>query len=58
MFPFGSPADIDKHIRDVVARLGMKEGGLMLTAECAPDVPLENIEAICQAMEKYRTYYA
>lgn len=24
----------------------------MLYAECEPDVPLENIEAICQALEE------
>jgi len=57
MFPFCTPEDIDEHVREVVVKLGMKEGGLMLIAECAPDVPLENVEAICQAMEKYRLYY-
>jgi len=57
MFPFGTPRDIDEHIKEAVVKLGSKEGGLMLGAECAPDVPLENIEAICQAMEKYRLYY-
>ena len=31
--------------------------GLWLTAECAPDVPLGNIEALCCALEKYRGYY-
>ena len=32
----------------------MPEGGLWLKASCTPDFPLENIEAICLAMEKYR----
>ena len=58
MFPFGTPADIDAHIREVVEKLGAPEGGLWLSAECAPDVPLENIEAICLALEKYRAYYS
>jgi hypothetical protein len=31
---------------------------LMLHAECEPDVPMENIEAICQSLEKYRLYYS
>jgi len=57
MFPFCKPKDVDEHIKETIIRLGSKEGGLMLGAECAPDVPLENIEAICLAMEKYRLYY-
>jgi len=58
MFPFCAPEDIDPHVHEAVAKLGSKEGGLMLSAECAPDVPPENIEAICLAMEKYRLYYS
>ena len=38
-------------------KLGAKEGGLMWYVEIDPDVPLENIEAIFQAVEKYRVYY-
>jgi len=57
MFPFCSPADIDAHIREAVEKLGAPEGGLWLTAECGPDVPLDNIEAICQALETYRGHY-
>lgn len=57
LFPFATPAEIDAHVHEVVATLGSPEGGLWLTAECAPDVPLENIEAICQAVENYRGYY-
>jgi hypothetical protein len=57
MFPFCEPADIDEHVHEVVDKLGSPEGGLWMMAECAPDVPLENIEAICNALEKYRSYY-
>ena len=57
LFPFCSPEDIDVHVREVVATLGSPEGGLWMSAECGPDVPLENIEAICQALERYRGYY-
>ena len=56
-FPFWTPADIDRHVRDAVEALGSPEGGLWLKAECGPDVPIENIEAVCQALEKYRGYY-
>ncbi|MDP7130453.1 MAG: hypothetical protein QF437_08190, partial [Planctomycetota bacterium] len=58
MFPFCTPDDIDEHVHEAVAGLGSPEGGLMLLAECAPDVPLEIIEAICQAFEKYRFFYS
>jgi len=57
MFPFCGPRDIDNHIREVVAALGSREGGLSLGAEVDDGVPIENIEAICMAMEKYRHYY-
>ena len=30
----------------------MPEGGLLLFAECGPDVPLQTIEAICGALEQ------
>jgi hypothetical protein len=53
LFPFASPAQIDEHIGQVVDALYLPEGGLMLIAECAPDVSLENIDAICSALEKY-----
>ncbi|MCC6443636.1 MAG: hypothetical protein IT210_09310 [Armatimonadetes bacterium] len=58
MFPFCTPQQIDAHIREAVKSLGSPEGGLWLTAECGPDVPLENIEAICQGLEKYRACYS
>ncbi len=57
MFPFCTSADIDAHVRECVEKLGAPRGGLWLAAECGPDVPLENIEAICQALEKYRSYF-
>ncbi len=57
MFPFCTPADIDAHVREAVETLGSPEGGLWLSAECAPDVPLANIEAICAALQKYRVYF-
>ena len=58
LFPFATPEQLDAHIREAVEVLGSPEGGLWLTAECADDVPLENIEAICAALETYRTMYS
>ena len=55
LFPFCSPDDIDAHVRDAVEALALPEGGLWLSASCGPDVPLETIEAICVAFEKYQT---
>ena len=47
-----TPDQIEAHIAEGFEGLYLKKGGLMLQAECAPDVPLENIEAICRAMER------
>ncbi len=52
LFPFGTPDEIETHIEEVFRSLYSKKGGLMLQAECGPDVPLENIEAICRAYER------
>jgi uroporphyrinogen decarboxylase len=57
-FPFFSPQDIDDHIHKAVDKLGSPAGGLWLKAEIGQDVPLENIAAIFDALEKYRSYYA
>jgi len=56
-FPFWNPDDIDRHVKEAVEILGSPEGGLGLRAEIGDDVPLENVEAICCALEKYSTYY-
>jgi hypothetical protein len=58
MFPFGSPGDIEDHVREAVETLGAPEGGLWLKAEIGYDIPLANVEAICSALEKYRSHYS
>jgi uroporphyrinogen decarboxylase len=57
LFPFCTPEEIDVHVREAVEKLGSPEGGLWLKAEVADDVPLENVEAVCAALEKYRSYF-
>ena len=52
LFPFAKPDELKAHVHEAVDALAMEEGGLMLYAECEPDIPLENIEAICEAFEK------
>ena len=57
LFPFCTPQEIDDHVRQAVEALGSPEGGLWLKAEIGLDVPLENVEALCSALEKYRSYF-
>jgi uroporphyrinogen decarboxylase len=52
LFPFATPSEIEDHIGEVFEALYLPEGGLMLHAECEPDVPLENVEVICRTLEK------
>lgn len=56
MFAFCKPADIRKQVKEVVKRLYSPQGGLMIYGEPSPDVPLENIEAICSALEEVRIH--
>ena len=54
MFPFCRPRDINRQVREVVAKLSSPQGGLMVVGYIhGGDVPLENIEALCEAMEEY-----
>lgn len=53
----GSPAEIDALIRAEVSQLSRKEGGLMLIYGLYPGVPLANVRALMDAMERYSTYY-
>jgi len=52
LFPFATPDQIEAHVEEVFRGLYLRRGGLMLQAECGPDVSLEGIEAICRAMER------
>ena len=56
--PMGSPAQIDALIREEVTKLGSKKGGLMMIYGLYPGVPLENVKALMDAMEKYAFYWA
>lgn len=57
-FPFWGAEDIDAHVKESVEILGSPEGGLWLKAEIAHDVPIENIEAVFSALDKYSLYYS
>lgn len=53
LMPYGTPQQIEDHVKYSIQQLGSRKGGLMLEAWVAPEVPLENIDAICSAYEKY-----
>ena len=52
LFPFATPSQVEDHIGEVFEGLYLPAGGLMLLAEVGPDVPLDNLEAICTTFEK------
>jgi hypothetical protein len=54
---FGQPEQIDALIREEVQKLGSPEGGLMMIYGLYPGVPLENVKALMDAMERYATFY-
>lgn len=54
----GTPEQIDSLIREEVTKLGSKAGGLMMIYGLYPGVPLENVEALMNAMERYSTHYS
>ncbi len=53
LVPFGRPKEIKEHIKHIVEKLAMKEGGLMIESEVHPPTPLRNIMAVVEAMEQY-----
>jgi hypothetical protein len=55
---FGSPAQIDALIHEEVRKLGSPQGGLMMIYGLYPGVPLENVTALMDALERYATFYA
>ena len=54
---FGTPADIDALIRREVKTLGSREGGLMMSYGLYPGVPLSNVEALMDAMQRYSSFW-
>jgi len=54
ILPFGTTAELRKHIEKIVAALGGYTGGLILNAEFGPDVPLENIRCVFETFDEIR----
>ena len=53
----GTPEQIDALIREEVTKLGSKYGGLMMVYGLYPGVPLKNVTALMDAMERYAFHY-
>jgi len=58
VLPYGSPGDVRDLIREEVMTLGSPAGGLAFIAGIYPPTPTANVEALCQALMAYRTYWA
>lgn len=56
--PYGTPEMVDELIREEVTKLATPEGGLALTYGWYPGVPLRNIRALMDALEKYMFIYS
>ncbi len=53
LFPFATTSQLKNHFQESIDALYRPEGGLMLHVEFAPDVPLSNVETICDILEKF-----
>lgn len=56
LLPFGTPTEIEEHVKDLANRFGGFNGGMIAWSEIGPDVPLENAEAMLRAFDKYGQY--
>lgn len=56
LFPFGSPKDMRDHVRETIEKMYMPEGGLGINIEIGMDVPVKNIEAITDEINRMRFY--
>ena len=56
--PYGAPEQIDALIHEEVSKIATPEGGLTMIYGLYPGVPLENVKALMDAMEKYAFYFS
>ncbi len=48
-----SPRQVRQYVKNSSRENSNRKGGLIFTASIYPDVPLKNVEALCQAFEEY-----
>jgi hypothetical protein len=54
----GTSSQIDGLIREEVEKIGSKRGGLMMVYGLYPGIPLKNVSAVMDAMERYSLFYS
>ena len=57
IIPFGGRQEIYSLIEEEVRKLGSRQGGLSMVAGIYPPTPAENIDALCEALEEFRTFW-
>ena len=57
IIPYGTRNEIFELIEEEVKKLGSPKGGLIMGAGIYPPTPPENIDALCAALRKYKTYW-
>jgi uroporphyrinogen decarboxylase len=55
---FGTPKDIDDHIKECVMKLGSPKGGLTMIYQPWKPTPLENLRAVYDSLKKYSTFWS
>lgn len=55
--PFGTRREIYELIEEEVRKLGSPAGGLEFICGIYPPTPPENVDAVCTALERFRTYW-
>jgi uroporphyrinogen decarboxylase len=55
--PFGTRSEVRELIKEEVMKLGSPQGGLMFVCGIYPPTPPENVDALCCALEEFRTYW-
>ncbi len=55
--PHGTPQEIDALIHEEVSKIALPEGGLSMVYGLYPGIPLENVKAVMDAMEKYAFFF-
>jgi len=55
--PFGTRQEIHDLIEEEVRKLGSPQGGLEMICGVYPPTPAENVDALCEAMEEFRTWW-
>jgi len=57
IIPYGTRKEIHELIEEEVRKLGSPRGGLEFIAGIYPPTPPENVDALCEALRKYRRYW-